>query len=43
LDAIAPVSVLEAAEIYRSTNEAPIRYGGGMAGCGVIVLWTKGR
>ncbi len=43
LDAIAPISVLEAAEIYRSTNEAPIRYGGGMAGCGVIVLWTKGR
>lgn len=43
LDAIAPVSVLEAAEIYRSANEAPIRYGGGMAGCGVIVLWTKGR
>ena len=43
LDAIAPVSVLEAAEVYRSGNEAPVQYGGGMGGCGVIVLWTRAR
>lgn len=43
LDALAPVFALEAAEVYRSASEAPLRYGGGMAGCGVIVLWTKSR
>ena len=43
LDQIAPVQVLEAAEVYRSASEAPVEYAGGMGGCGVIVLWTKTR
>jgi len=46
LDAIAPVSVLDAAEVYSSAAEAPRRYGGGMGGmggCGIIVLWTRAR
>ena len=43
LESIVPIQVLEAAEVYRSANEAPVRYGGGMGGCGVIVLWTKSR
>ncbi|HSG07672.1 MAG TPA: TonB-dependent receptor plug domain-containing protein [Longimicrobiales bacterium] len=43
LDVIAPVSVLEAAEIYRSATEAPPQYGAGLSGCGVILLWTKTR
>jgi hypothetical protein len=43
LEGIAPVSVLEGAEVYRSASEAPVRYGGGMSGCGIIVLWTKAR
>ena len=41
LESIAPVSVLQAAEVYRSASEAPLRYGGGMGGCGVIVLWMR--
>ena len=41
LEAIAPVSALEAVEVYRTASEAPLRYGGGFGGCGVIVLWTK--
>ncbi len=41
LDAIAPLIVLQAAEVYRSANEAPMRYAGGMGGCGIIVLWTR--
>lgn len=43
LDAIAPVFVLDAAEVYRSAMEAPPRYASGMSGCGVILLWTKAR
>lgn len=43
LDAIAPVASLEAAEVYRSATEAPLRYGGGLGGCGIIVLWTRAR
>lgn len=42
LDVAVPVADLDAAEVYRSTAEAPGRFGGGMGGCGVIVLWTKG-
>ena len=38
-----PISVLEAAEVYMSANEAPVQSGGGMGGCGVIVLWTRAR
>jgi hypothetical protein len=41
LESIAPVSVLQAAEVYRSASEAPLRYGGGMGGYGVIVLWMR--
>jgi hypothetical protein len=43
IDAIAPKFDLEAAEVYRSAAEAPPRFGGGMEGCGVIVLWTRTR
>jgi len=43
IDVIAPKIDLEAAEVYRSAAEAPLRFGGGMEGCGVIVLWTKRR
>lgn len=46
LDAIAPVSELDAAEVYRSGAEAPLRYRGetgGTRGCGIIVLWTRAR
>jgi hypothetical protein len=44
LDAIAPVSELQAVEIYRSSALAPYRYGGGTGGgCGVILLWTRAR
>jgi len=40
LDAIAPVSVLQGAEVYRTGSEAPLQYGGTSGGCGVILLWT---
>jgi len=43
LESIVPLQVLEAAEVYRSASEAPMQFGGGMGGCGVIVLWTRGR
>lgn len=43
LESIVPLAVLEAAEVYRSANEAPVQYGGGIGGCGVIVLWTRAR
>jgi hypothetical protein len=43
LDAIAPLAVLEAAEVYRTASQAPLRYGGGLGGCGVVVLWTRAR
>ncbi len=43
IDAIAPRFDLDAAEVYRSAVEAPPRFGGGLEGCGVIVLWTKAR
>lgn len=41
LEAMAPPTMLYAAEVYRSGVEAPFQYGGGMGGCGVIVLWTR--
>ena len=43
LDMLVPIEILEAAEVYRSASEAPPRYGGGMGGCGVIVLWSRTR
>lgn len=41
VDAFVRVSTLAAAEVYRSANEAPVQFGGGMGGCGVIVLWNR--
>jgi hypothetical protein len=38
---IVPVSNLEAVEVYRSSLEAPMEYGGPRANCGVILLWTR--
>jgi len=43
IDVIAPKFDLEAIEVYRSATEAPLRFGGGMEGCGIVVLWTKAR
>lgn len=42
VDVIAPLTDLDGAEVYRSTAEAPAQFGGGLGGCGVILLWTKG-
>lgn len=39
-DLIRPDEV-EAVEVYRSTAEVPGQYGGAMAGCGVILIWTR--
>lgn len=36
-----PVSNLEAVELYRSSLEAPMEYGGPRARCGVMLLWTR--
>ncbi len=41
LDVYVQISTLAAAEVYRSASEAPAQYGGGMGGCGVIVLWNR--
>jgi len=41
LDLFVQVSMLAAAEVYRSASEAPLQYGGGLGGCGVLVLWTR--
>lgn len=43
LNRLTRVSELAAVEVYRSSSEAPMMYGGGMAGCGVIVMWTRFR
>jgi hypothetical protein len=43
VDQLVSVSALEAVEVYRTANEAPVRYGGGMSGCGIILLWTRAR
>ena len=43
LDAVAPLFSVEAAEVYGSASEAPLRFGGGMQGCGVIVLRSRAR
>ena len=39
-DLLRPEDV-EAIEAYRSPSETPAQYGGAMAGCGVILLWTR--
>jgi hypothetical protein len=42
IESVAPLSVLQAAEVYRSPAEAPAQYAGGrLSRCGVVVLWTK--
>lgn len=38
---IVPVSNLEAVEVYRSSLEAPMEYGGPRASCGVMLIWTR--
>ena len=43
IDQMAPIDVLQGAEVYRSATEAPLGYAGGAGGCGVIVLWTRSR
>ena len=43
IESILPVSMLEAAEVYRSGNEAPLQYRADAGGCGVILLWTLRR
>ncbi len=36
------VGDVKALEVYQSAAEAPTRYGGSlMAGCGVVIIWTK--
>ena len=43
IESMVPVSMLEAAEVYRSGNEAPLQFRGDAGGCGVILLWTLRR
>lgn len=38
---IVSVSDLVAVEVYRSSAEVPLEYGGPRAGCGVVLLWTR--
>jgi hypothetical protein len=47
LDAIAPLLVVEAIEVYSSPGQVPLRwtgatYPGSNEACGAIVIWTKG-
>jgi hypothetical protein len=37
------VSELESVEVYRSSAEVPVEYGGTSAACGVVLLWTRRR
>jgi hypothetical protein len=41
LDALVHPVNLQAVEVYRSPAEAPVEFGGGLAACGMIVLWTR--
>lgn len=49
LDAVVPLAMVEAVEIYRRPSEIPIEYsatrapGAGGSTCGVLVIWTKTR
>lgn len=50
IDALAPLAVIDAVEVYRRPSEIPIEYGmtasgsaGGDGPCGVLVIWTKRR
>lgn len=38
-----PIRDIYGIEVYRGTGEIPAEFGGSVAGCGVIVLWTKSR
>jgi hypothetical protein len=33
---------VEAVEVYKSAASVPARFGGSTAGCGVIVIWSRG-
>lgn len=35
------VSGLEGVEVYRSLSDTPLQFGGGGAGCGTLVLWSR--
>ncbi len=41
LDFIIPLEALAAVEVYRRATEVPLQYGGSLAGCGVLLFWTK--
>ena len=41
LDELVHPQDLQGMEVYRSPAEAPMEFGGGMAVCGMIVLWTR--
>jgi hypothetical protein len=41
IDALVPLHILDAVEVYRSVEEAPPQYSVGLTRCGVIVFWTK--
>jgi hypothetical protein len=43
LDNWVGINAFEAAEVYRSETEAPPQFAGGLSGCGVVVIWTRGR
>lgn len=42
LDHLLPASDVAAVEVYRTPTEAPAEFGGALAACGMIVLWSKG-
>jgi len=41
LDDLLRPDEVEAVEVYRGAAEIPGQYGGSMAGCGVILIWTR--
>ena len=44
IDNVAPINDLEAVEVYRTANEAPIEYSiNNNSGCGIILFWTHRR
>ncbi len=42
LSSFVSVSELLGVEVYQSSGQVPIEYGGASASCGVILLWTRG-
>ena len=41
LDELVHPQDLQGMEVYRGSAEAPVEFGGGLAACGLIVLWTR--